>query len=215
MDVEQALKRRHSTRWFTDQLIDPATLKTVLTLAQTAPSWVNAQAYRVHLVTGQHLAALKADFAATVAQGTPDHADLPAPAITAWSEAAQRRMREWIAGVGDQLADPSQLTDAGNAFYNAPAVAFLTVEKGAPDWALYDLGIFTMALLLAAESQGLGSLVAYHYIMHPDLIRKHAQVGEDEALVIGIGLGYPDRQAVVNRVTAHRAPLDNLVTYDD
>lgn len=215
MDVEQALTRRHSTRWFTDRPVDLATLKDVLTLAQTAPSRVNAQSYRVHLVTGKHLAALKADFAAAAAQGIPDHADLPAPAIDAWPLGAQKRMQEWIAGVGNQIADPNQLTDAGNAFYNAPAVAFLTVGKGAPNWALYDLGSFTMALLLAAESQGLASLVAYHYVMQPDLIRKHAQVSEDEVLVIGVGLGYPDHQAVVNRVTARREPLDNLVTYDD
>lgn len=215
MDVEQALRRRHSTRWFTKQPVDLATLKNVLTLAQKAPSWVNAQAYRVHLVTGKHLAALKTDFAEAMAQGTPDHADFPAPAITAWSPAAQKRMQEWLAGVGQQITDPHQLTDAGNAFYNAPAVVFLAVDQGAPEWALYDLGAFTMALLMAAESQGLSSLVAYHYIMQPALIRKHVQVGEDEAIVIGIGLGYPDRQAVVNRVTARRAPLDNLVTYDD
>ena len=54
-----------------------------------------------------------------------------------------------------------------------------------------------------------------HITLYPDIIRKYVTIPEDEVLILGIGLGYRDPSAVVNRITAPRKPLTELLDYKE
>ena len=43
MELQDAIKRRHSVRQFTDQPVGKQTITKIVELAQRAPSWVNSQ----------------------------------------------------------------------------------------------------------------------------------------------------------------------------
>lgn len=47
MEFEQTIKARHSVRKFTNQKVSLAVIKSILTDAQLAPSWVNSQPYQM------------------------------------------------------------------------------------------------------------------------------------------------------------------------
>ena len=51
---------RHSTRLFTDQVIDLATLENIIRTASHAPSWENAQPWKVYLATGDTVKQIRA-----------------------------------------------------------------------------------------------------------------------------------------------------------
>ena len=81
------------------------------------------------------------------------------------------------------------------------------------DWFMFDLGIATQSLCLAAHAQGLGTCILAMAVRHPDLLRKLLPEAGDRAFVIGIALGYPDPEAAINTFERPRAEVDEFVTW--
>lgn len=78
----------------------------------------------------------------------------------------------------------------------------------------YDAGAFGYAVLLAAEDHGVGTIPAYGFVRYPDLIHDHFKIPEDEAIFMGIGLGYPTED-VINDFKPGRTALDKILTIKD
>lgn len=74
-----------------------------------------------------------------------------------------------------------------------------------------DLGAFQQTLLLSAASRGIGSIVAYSIIKHPDVIRKYLPIPDTEDIAAGIALGYEDKAHRINSFHAQRMPLDSIL----
>ena len=89
---------------------------------------------------------------------------------------------------------------------------YLTIPKGAPKWAILDLGAFEMTILLSAANHCIDSNVAYAFVKYPDIIRKNISIPEDEDIVIGIGLGYEMKEAKINSFRPGRVPLYHILT---
>lgn len=215
MEAYQALERRRSTRWFLDRPVAIEDLKKIAELGLRSPSWVNSQPYHAHIVTGSTLAKIKEEFLAASQAGKASQPELAAIPRKDWSQDAQEHMAHWQAGVKTTLGDMEPLQEAAIHLYNAPAVVYLTLPKGYSPWSLYDLGGFGMGMIIAATERGIASLPAYRFVVYPDIIRKYVTIPEDEVLILGIGLGYRDPSAVVNRITAPRKPLTELLDYKE
>ena len=80
-----------------------------------------------------------------------------------------------------------------SAFFNAPTMVYLTVNKGHTEYAVLDLGGLEMAIMLAAKDHGIDSIPAYTTIMYPDVLRKYLKISDKEDIVIGIALGYEEK----------------------
>lgn len=215
MEAHQALERRRSTRWFLDRPVDPDDLKTIVVQGLHAPSWVNSQPYHAHIVTGETLQRIKDDYLEASRNGKESKPELPPTPLEDWSPLAQLNMTHWREGVEHTLGDMKAMEEAASHLYNAPAIVYLTLPKNFSPWSLYDLGGFGMGMIIAATDQGIASLPAYRFVIYPDIIRQHVEIPEDEVLVLGIGLGYRDSYAPVNRIIAAREPLTELLDYKE
>ena len=209
MDFEQVIKKRKSTRQFTNQKVTIETIKKVLQEAQLAPSWVNSQPYHIHLAMGESLEKVRAQQEQFDNSGTKGTPDLPMMSRKDWSTQAQSNMTEWTKGLG---AAGKEMVPASAKLYNAPAILYLTLPKGYSLWSLYDLGSFGNSIVLAATNQGLASMTAYQFIKYPGMLRKELTIAEDEEIIIGIGLGYPDNSALVNTIKSSRMNLDDILS---
>ena len=93
--------------------------------------------------------------------------------------------------------------------FNSPCIVYLTLNKGHSKWSCYDLGGFGMALMLAAKDHGVDSVVAYELAKYPDVLRKYANIPENEDIAVGIALGYEDDN-IVNKFRAKKSSLDEV-----
>ena len=53
MNINQAIKQRHSCRAFTKQAVSKTQIDNILTVARQAPSGANTQPWQVAVITGQ------------------------------------------------------------------------------------------------------------------------------------------------------------------
>ncbi len=215
MDVLQALNDRHATRWFTNKQIDQETLRKIITTAEQVPTWVNSQPYRAYVVTGNTLEQIRNEHQHLGDVGEHGHSDLPVMSRNDWSNVAQKNMADWTQGIAKSVGDDWQsiMGTAAGQLYNAQAIVYLTLLKGYSEWSLYDLGAFGMAIMLAAKDQGIDSMPAYQFVSFPEEVRRYTDIDDNEKLIMGIGLGYRDTNAPVNRITSTRLLLDQMTKF--
>ena len=93
----------------------------------------------------------------------------------------------------EQLPDPNAGEDSNSDMFKAPAVVYLTLNKGHQPYSVLDLGGIEMAIMLAAKDHGVDSIPAYTTIMYPDVLRKYMKISDKEDIVIGVALGYEEK----------------------
>jgi nitroreductase len=96
-------------------------------------------------------------------------------------------------------------------FYGAPCVVFLLMDSTLAEWSIYDIGAFAQSLILAAHSFGVGSCLQASITNYPDAIRDCLGLPATKKIVIGISMGYPDPDAVINTYQSTRLALDDFV----
>jgi len=67
--------------------------------------------------------------------------------------------------------------------------------------------------MLLACDRGLGTAALAASVNFPDVLRKHLPVPDNKTIAIGTAIGWPDKDAPVNRFERKRAPLDEVVTW--
>lgn len=115
--------------------------------------------------------------------------------------------------VGDVFGvvdNPSDFAKTQPVLFNAPAVVYLTVPKTAPMWSVYDLGAFSMSLMLAAAEKDIDSIPAYELIKYPEILRQNLPISDDESIIAGIALGYAS-DAKINDFRSSRLDLDDIL----
>ncbi len=129
METRQCILQRRSVRRFTDQDVTNEQLAELLQAANFAPSWANTQCWEFIIVRDQ---AVKEKLAATMPETNPARkATLNAPVV---------------------LVACGKLGKAG--FYKENAAT----SKG-DNWYIYDVGLATQNISLAAHDMGLGSVI--------------------------------------------------------
>lgn len=202
---------RHSTRIFSDKQIDLDTLKSIVSEAQAAPSWENSQPYHAFLATGETAKEIREAYMKNFSEGLASHTEVVPP--KEWTAEADANILDWQ----HRSADSPQKEEFGPAngrLFDAPSILFITIKKDAPSYVAYDAGAFGYAVLLAAKDHGVGTIPAYGFVRYPDLIHDHFKIPDDEAIFMGIGLGYPTED-VINDFKPGRNSLDKILTIKD
>lgn len=213
MEFIDVLKARHSVRYFDGKPVDVNVLKEIVHEAQMAPSWVNAQEWRVWIAVGNTLEAIRAEYIPLLKNDVPGDSDLAVAHRDQWSAMAQNHMTQFCQARTAAGLDPLKM-DAQAHLFHAPAVIYLTIPKTHSEWAVMDLGCFEQTLLLAAANRGLGTVPAYNLVRYPDIIRKHMGIGADDALALGIAIGY-EADHPLNRFRSQRDETDNICVIKD
>lgn len=218
MQKNNLLYERKSIRNFSDKKIPTEILENIIRDACQSPSWQNTQPWQVYLASGETLDKIKKQFRVALDKGQKTNPDLTVPHrvnrtaftldnIAKWNESVKEAVGK--KGVLDEVFE-----DAKNNLFHAPYIAYLTVNKKASEFTIFDLGAFGQTLMLAAAGYGISSIPAYALVKYADIVKDNLQVPEDQKLVIGIALGYSSDNKI-NKVTTKRAPLDKILHIKD
>ncbi len=214
MEVEAALRARHSTRQFSDRPVDDATLRAILDDAREAPSWSNTQPWRVAVANGALCDALRYELvtAAKSRMPNPDY-----PQLFDYPPLLQARRRATGFGLYEQLGIARDDKDArahqfekNFAMFDAPAAVFLFAHRTLEHYATLDAGCFLMALLLSATSKGVQTCAQAVLASFPDVVKARFEVDDDWRLLCGVAVGY-EADDRVNRFRPTRASVDELL----
>ena len=218
MDVVDALRTRFPVRSFKPDPIDRKTLEKVMEAALKAPSWANTQPWEVYVAGGEVLNRLREAYLANLKNCVARNPDLVVP--KQWPPALLMRMEalksERMATIERVCLDKAGLKDLSEMnyhFFHAPVVAYICMDKTLTPWSVYDLGLFSQSLMLAARHYGLDSAPAVPLAAHPDLIRKELKIPDSLSIIIGIALGYADTGHPQNQYRTTRRTIQEAVTF--
>jgi nitroreductase len=218
MDVLDALNSRFTARAFKPDSIDRQTLEKVMAAALKSPSWANTQPWEVYLAGGEVLNRLREAYVANLKNCVARNPDLTAP--KQWPPALLMRMEtlraERMATLERVCLDKAVIKDLAEMnyhFFHAPVVAYICMDRTLTPWSIYDLGLFSQSLMLAARHYGLDSAPAVTLAAHPDLIRKELNIPDDLQIIIGIALGYADRSHPQNQFRSPRRTVQEVVNF--
>jgi nitroreductase len=220
MEVIEAIKARHSVRDFKTDTVSKAVIDKILEAAVYAPSTVNSQPWNIYVAGGAVMERIRSAYLVamengiegkTEIRGTPSN-QLPKVMQDRMNEMRKKRMK--LMGL-DPLNPASQQTVMTSIarLFNAPVMLILTMDKVLDKWSVYDMGLLSQNIMLAAQSAGLGSIVAMSLVGHPDILREELGIPDSQTIIIGIALGYTDTLSGVNSYISSRRPMAETVTY--
>jgi nitroreductase len=110
-------------------------------------------------------------------------------------------------------AERGKLSLMNFEFYGAPSAVFLFTEGSVGEWSIFDMGLFTQNLILAAHSLGVESCLQASVTNYAPEIKKFLGIAESKKLVIGISLGYPDQKAKLNTYRSLKQKPDEFTRW--
>ena len=212
---EELMKQRHSCRRFLSKPIPQNLLKQILSTSLLTPSWANSQPWKIYVLTGNALEEVRKIWVTKSSEKIKGYSDIPTGHRTDFCERAQKNMEENAKRVGEKINDPTlaYLFQANYELFSSPAVVYLTLQKGHTQWSVYDLGALGMSIMLAAKDLGIDSIVAYELVKYPDILRKYAKIPENENVIVGIALGYEDKDEKMNQFRSSRNSLEEVCKF--
>jgi len=131
LNTFEAINKRYSCRGYTDVTPPDEELKLIAEAAAVAPSAMNRQLWRIILVKEKGLLA----------------------------ELEAECMKN-LAALPDRSAYDRVMSRGGKVYYNAPAVIFIPIERGAAaGYELIDCGIVAENIALAATALGIDNVI--------------------------------------------------------
>jgi len=207
---------RRSIREFEAELVPADVIQQLVTAAGRAPSSKNTQPWRLYLLQGAPLEALRANYLAAFDSsrpGKPAYQYSPNPLPEAW---AARAKEVGIGifkhkGIGREDTDKRRAHDRENfRFFGAQQVFFLgTQENAYAHGTFLDCGFVLDNLMLGLTSLGYGSCPQFSVMIYPDLLKKHIPNSTDTLFIAALPFGRPKAGSHVNDYKPAREPIEN------
>lgn len=215
MNVLEALEARRSIRAYKSDPVSPEVIRSIIEAANRTPSWANTQPWEVYVAGGAPLESLRKRYLENFQKGIVPNFDFPAP--KSWPAAHQERINQMGAGrfavLGIDRDDQEarrKATELNFNFFGAPHVIYLCMDRNLTSWSLFDLGAFSMSLMLAAQHHGVNTIPAVMLVAYPDIIREEIGIPQDLSIVLGIALGYGDMESIYNKYVTSRKAVDEF-----
>jgi len=220
MTFSELIKARRSVRGYRPDPVPREVIEEIISVAKWAPSSMNTQPWHVHVVTGEPLDNIRRGNTENMLAGVPPKREFP---MRESYEGIHRKRQIEVAvqlfdAMGIGRDDTERRTDwvmRGFRQFDAPVSLVLTYDKYLEPAAIsqFDLGAFSHAIVLAAWERGLGCVINGQGIMQSHVVRTHAQIPDDQVIMICIAMGYPDDRFVANDVKSRREDNKNFVRY--
>ncbi|MBW2341758.1 MAG: nitroreductase [Deltaproteobacteria bacterium] len=219
MDIIEAIVNRSSIRGFKSDPIPRNVLEELLQTCLWAPSTWNMQPWEFAVLGGEVMEEVKARLEKKTRMGADIDPDIPEPEL--FNPYLQRQIDLMTSIDTHQFPPGTSMVDKkraeyllkGSRFYDAPNAIIIYTEKALCPSAIFDAGIITQTIALAALAYGLGTCIMARVLFWPDILKKLLRIPESKLIVIGIAIGYPDPQALVNSVSRAREPLDTFARW--
>lgn len=215
LNAIQAMHSRRSIREFGPELVPMDTLRQLVEAAGRSPSSKNTQPWKLFLVQGEALEALKADYLAAFDAATkpnPDYSYSPNPLPEAWAARAKACGIGIFKhkGIGRDDADKRKAHDRENFhFFGAKQVFFITTcAESNANGTFLDCGFVLQSLMLGLTAQGYGSCPQFSAVCYPDILRKHIPGSEKSLFIAALPFGRPKAGSHVNQFQPERLPVD-------
>lgn len=218
MDTIECIKTRMSIRKFMSEPVPKEKLIDVINTAQRSPSYKNTQPWEVIILSGEKKQALSKLLVDLLEKGTKPCPDFPEP--LSWPETEQARItdlyKKRVAATGIDLNDPEIIKKAKAVnfhFYGAPHAIYLYQDKSLTPWSIFDIGLFAQTLMLAAHASGLGTVPQAFATDYSQDIKKFLEIPDTKRIVLGMSIGYPDKEAAEKAPRTARDNIDNIVRW--
>ena len=220
MEFDDVIFGRRSTRGYLDKSVPKELIEEILKLAMRAPSSMNTQPYNFYVITGEPLEKIRAGNTERMLAGVPQSREFRT------GEAFAGVHRERQIGVAKQLFgamgierdDKEGRQDwvmRGFRQFDAPVCVIITYDKvlDGSDDTPFDCGAVATALVNAAWSRGLGTVINSQGIMQSPVVREHAGIADDQVIMKSIALGWPDDSFPANAVVSERKSVEDAATF--
>src|SRR6516165_6647453 len=214
LELDQAIRERHSTRLFLPQPVPRELVDEALALAQCAPSNSNIQRWHMVFASGASRDRLVTALLDEARRRPPNIPPLP--------ESFQHYRRELGAQVYGAMGIAREDKAGHDAavlrnweFFRAPLAGIVCMHRdlGPPD--AMSVGMFLQTLLLALTERGLGSCVEVSVVGYPEIVRAELDIPEELSILSGLAVGYPDPEFAANKLKIDREPIwENAVFLD-
>jgi len=221
MDVSDALSLRISTRAFLDKSVSEQDVRDILAEASRSPSGGNLQPWFVNVVTGAARQRVIDAVQAKIAQDPfDDEHPFPVYPEKLWEPYRSRRYQ-----LGEQMYEQIGIPREDKAgrfnqviknleFFGAPVGLFFSIEKdmNPNQWA--HLGMFMLAVALAAESRGLATCMQEAWTRFSTTLGKTLNLPDKRIVYCGMALGHADTDAPINQWQSERADVDEFTVFE-
>jgi nitroreductase len=99
------------------------------------------------------------------------------------------------------------------SFFDAPHVAFFTMDKYLDIMGAVDLGIYAQTLSLIMAEHGLSNCMQGALGQFPDPIKKSLNLPEQRGVLFGMSFGYADITAPINKTRTDREDIASAVSF--
>jgi nitroreductase len=217
MDVIKAIKARYTVRAFKPVPVSKELLEELIAVALQAPSWANTQTWEFAIVGGEVMDELRRTLIAKSLANEERNPDIPHPK---WPPPYLERSKENGRSIYQLLGITREDTEKRaqwfaqmHSFFGAPNCIIIYTDKGISEWRLFNIGLITQNIALAALRYGLGTSILAASVGFPDDVRQILKIPESKQLVISIAIGYPDLEDKINGFRSNRVPLDTISTW--
>lgn len=220
MDIGETVRERRSIRKFKPDPVPEGLLREILAEARWSPSWGNTQPWELYVLSGEPLDRFKIANCARLDEGAAATPDIRMP--EGWTPRLKERYsavgRSTLAALGIAREDKSgraEQTRAMFRLFDAPCLIAACVDKRSSslEYAMLDVGLISQTICLLAHDRGLGTCIMACAVCFPAAVKDLLPGGAEKLLAVGIAVGYPDRDAPINRFVRDRAPLEENVVW--
>jgi nitroreductase len=214
LDLDQAIRERHSTRMFLPQPVPRELVNEALALAQWAPSNSNIQPWHMVFASGAPRDRLVAALL--------DEARCRPPNIPPLPESFQHYHRELGAQVFGSMGIARE-DKAGRAaavlrnweFFRAPLAGIVCMHRDLGPADALSVGMYLQTLLLALTERSLGTIVEVSIAGYPEIVRAQLAIPAELSILCGLAVGYPDPDFPANKLHVGRAAVEKNVVFFD
>ena len=214
LDLDQAIRERHSTRLFLPQPVPRELLNEALVLAQYAPSNSNIQPWRMVFASGASRDRLVAALIDEAQRRPPNIPPLPASLQHFRSELGAQVYGAMGIAREDRAGHAAAVLRNWE-FFRAPVAGILCMHRDLGPADALSVGMYLQTLLLALTERGLGSCVEVSIAGYPEIVRAQLAIPTELSILCGLAVGYPDSEFPANKLHIGRQPFGENVVFLD
>ena len=212
LDLDEAIRARHSTRMFLPQPVPRELVQEALALAQLAPSNSNIQPWHLVLVSGPARDRLVAAMVEEAKRRPPNIPALPESFRHYRSELGAQVYGAMGIGRDDKVQRDAAVMRNWE-FFRAPLAGIVCMHRDLGQADALSVGMFLQTLLLALTERGLGSCVEVSVAGYPEIVRSQLAIPTELSILCGVAVGYPDPNFPANKLRFARNPIDMNVAF--
>jgi nitroreductase len=219
MDTAECVLTRKSVRAYKPRPVPKDLMTKILDEAKRSPSCANTQPWEFHVFGGKVMEEMRRVYRERFLSGEKAKPEIPYP-FNKWPEPYfSRRMtlsknQHKLLGIDSNNEEQvQQFWLKGYSFFGAPNGIIISIADNLPTWSVLDVGIILQSILLLAHNHGLGCCTQLQMVAYPDIIRKLMNIPASKKIVVGLSIGYPDEDDIINKSMTERLTLDEMVTW--